>query len=787
MAQGRQIDALWVLLGFKTDSKDLQKAARNFQQLDRKVNTTMRSIHRGLKVGFAALTGIGVASFNVGKVYERELLNLRTQLGLTGDEVEALKPKIEDMSRETGRPLEELAGAMFSVQSAGIRGADAMEVMEAAAKASAAGLGDTRSIALLAGGAINAYGSEVLSGADALDMLMATVEKGNLEAADLAGTMPRLFSLGSGLGVSFDELGASVAGFTRLGNSTSEAVTAVRATMAALQTPSGEAKKILEQVGLSVSGLHERIREEGFLDTLQFLNTAVDGDVEQMGKLFGSVESVSFVLDAAANNVDNYTDSLEGISASAGKVDAGFAIALESGVVNADQAVAGFKKTLTNFYNMLVVPLLKLLNVLPDAIQTVVLALGTLQGASMFGAPSVGQLGKSLFRVVRGLFAKDAALRTRVIPALKGFAATLQTQAIPALWRTATATWASVKASVAARWATLSSAVANSVFVLSLKAAAISTWRFIAGLSVMRIAQLLGAAASNVATGATIAFGVALRFALGPIGLIITAIGLLVAGIVLLVKNWDAVRDAIGRAWERVRSFFSGLPGWVTVALAVIAPFIGIPILIIKHWDTLKTFFANLWDWIVDKVMWAWNQVSGIFDAIGGFFGFGGGEIEVRTSTRANPAPPAVPTLDEGGIVRRPTLAMLAVNRQPEAVVPLSLLNQLTDKLKAMLNSLDRFIADFRATQAGKNFVANLPVLMDPSKPLFPTVPPRAFAGAGAGPTYIDNRTVNVSEGAVVVNAAPGQDPVEIAQVVTQRLRDQIQAIPPAFDSGIKR
>ncbi|BCV00221.1 MAG: hypothetical protein CM15mV33_840 [uncultured marine virus] len=61
---------------------------------------------------------------------------------------------------ETGRGPQELADAMFFIASAGLRGATAMEVLNASAKAAAIGLGQTKAVADAATSAVNAYGAE---------------------------------------------------------------------------------------------------------------------------------------------------------------------------------------------------------------------------------------------------------------------------------------------------------------------------------------------------------------------------------------------------------------------------------------------------------------------------------------------------------------------------------------------------------------------------------------------------------------------------------------------------
>ena len=62
--------------------------------------------------------------------------------------------------------------------------------------------------------------------------------------------------------------------------------------------------------------------------------------------------------------------------------------------------------------------------------------------------------------------------------------------------------------------------------------------------------------AMPVITSMVAAFGVVLHAALGPIGLISIAIAGLVAGGILLWKNWDKVTDFFKKAWQEIKIFF---------------------------------------------------------------------------------------------------------------------------------------------------------------------------------------------------------------------------------------
>ena len=59
------------------------------------------------------------------------------------------------------------------------------------------------------------------------------------------------------------------------------------------------------------------------------------------------------------------------------------------------------------------------------------------------------------------------------------------------------------------------------------------------------------------------------------------------------------------------------------------------------------------------------GAIGGINDALGVIPTFGAGKIQI-------PKIGKIPTMDTGGIVTTPTLALLAANSKPEAVMPLN-------------------------------------------------------------------------------------------------------------------
>jgi TP901 family phage tail tape measure protein len=95
--------------------------------------------------------------------FDKSMTMIKSLVGVAGDEVDAMGETAKQMALDTGKSATEAADALFFITSAGLRGDEAMQTLEASLKAAAVGLGETKTIADLATSAMNAYGSDTLS------------------------------------------------------------------------------------------------------------------------------------------------------------------------------------------------------------------------------------------------------------------------------------------------------------------------------------------------------------------------------------------------------------------------------------------------------------------------------------------------------------------------------------------------------------------------------------------------------------------------------------------------
>lgn len=218
-----------------------------------------------------------------------------------------------------------------------------------------------------------------------------------------------------------------------------------------------------------------------------------------------------------------------------------------------------------------------------------------------------------------------------------------------------------------------------------------------------------------IATGVTIGFTSAMKFLTGPIGLVIAAIGAVIAIVALLIKNWDKIKEVASNVWNSIQETWNKVATWFDVN--VVQP---VSNFFSDMWEGIKKSASNAWDWILGLFSKGGKIFSGVVGAISDVFknivnSIIGGinkviampfntingllnkirDVEVLGFTPFdgfwgyNPLPvPRIPMLAKGGIVDSATLAVIG-EAGKEAVMPLEnntgWISLLADKLASRM------------------------------------------------------------------------------------------------------
>jgi phage-related protein len=130
---------------------------------------------------------------------------------------------------------------------------------------------------------------------------------------------------------------------------------------------------------------------------------------------------------------------------------------------------------------------------------------------------------------------------------------------------------------------------------------------------------------------------------------------------------WNAVRDFVAPIWGSVKTTISESLGWILTKFKEwTAPltnawnslWTGVGTALTTVWEGVKSTIKASINWIISKVNSVIESINSVARKGAGVIGFTAPQI------------PTVPMLANGGIVNRPTLAMIG-EAGPEAVVPL--------------------------------------------------------------------------------------------------------------------
>lgn len=557
------------------------------------VGKKMSSIGRGMTAGITLpVLAVGAASVKMAMDFEESMAKITGLVGVGREQVEAWKGDVRDLAKTTGRSAKELADALFFITSAGFRGSDAIDALTVSAQAARAGLGETVEVADAITSAINAYGKENLSAAEATDVLVATVREGKLEASQLPGVLGRLIPLSKELGVEFHEVGAALAVLSKSNGDAAQSATMLRGILNKLLKPSEMAKDVLKDVGLSAEGLRQNLAEKGLLDTLRLLRDRIGDNQEAFGKFWEDSEALAgalTILGADAGEVDAVFASLAG---STGALNDAVDSASKTTRDKMNRAIARLKDLMLELGERLLPVVAEKMEGIASAVETVVEKFKGLpepvqKGILVFGGILVvaGPLLLVLGAIVSAAGAVGAAFGISAIAAL-GFigAAAAVVAVVVGLAFLIITNWETIKQKTSEVWGAITGFLRDQW--QKIKDLAHSFWN----LGITRIIRM-------------------------ALGLWFTIIAGTWRGIFNLLRTvWGTIASVAGAYWGRIGGVIGGALDRIKGIVSSVARFIGN--ILGRAWNAIASGAQRAWSVVVGAFHRAESFIRGIVDRI---------------------------------------------------------------------------------------------------------------------------------------------------------------------------
>ncbi len=312
-------------LNITGDSSKLKSALNSASSQMSSFGSKMQSVGKSMTAKLTLpLVAAGAAATKMAFDFDKSMGQIESLVGIAGDEVKKMGETAKKMAVDTGKSANEAAEALFFITSAGLKGADATDTLNASLKASAVGLGETKVIADLATSAMNAYGAENLNASASTDIMVAAVREGKLEASALAGAMGGVIPLASNMGVGFDEVGAAMAAMSRTGTGAAEGATQLTAILASIKKPTDGAVQALAKMGLSTEDVQKSLSEDGLLATLEMLQSGLKQTGQDTTAIFPNIRALKGVLDLTGAGVESTRQIFDSLSNTMGATDEAF-------------------------------------------------------------------------------------------------------------------------------------------------------------------------------------------------------------------------------------------------------------------------------------------------------------------------------------------------------------------------------------------------------------------------------------------------------------------------------
>lgn len=279
-----------------------------------------------------AAAGVAVASFvgasiNKAIEFEDQMAQVSTLLDGTTDEVKARTEELGDsviqISNNTGKATEDLTNGMYQVVSAYGDTADAVGILEVAAKGAKAGGAETVDAINLLSAVTKGYGdTSVEANTKVSDMAFTAVKLGQTTFPELAGAMGSVVPIAQSLGVTQEELFGVMATFTGVTGNASEVSTQLRGTMQALMAPTETMTALITELGYENG--NAMIESLGLQGSIDAITNAANESGQPLQKYIGSIEGQTLALAASGAQSDNLREKTKAMAEANGATGEAF-------------------------------------------------------------------------------------------------------------------------------------------------------------------------------------------------------------------------------------------------------------------------------------------------------------------------------------------------------------------------------------------------------------------------------------------------------------------------------
>ena len=348
-----------------------QERLKNLNQQQEKIKQNISATKTQILGTVGAYTAVAAAIYagpvQAAQKYETALAKVNTIADTTQVPLEKISQEVMALSNKTGVAANALAEDVYNAISAGQKTGDAVNFVSTSTKLAKAGFAETSQTLDVLTTILNAYGKSADEVGHVSDVLIQIQNKGKTSVGELSSVMGKIIPTANSYNVSLEQLGATYAIMTAGGIKTAETTTYANSMLNELGKSGSTADKILRKV--AGGGFSDLMANGSSLaEVLNILQTEAQKSGKTIKDMFGSAEAGTAAVKILEAGVDGFNASVEGMLNSKDATDKAFAIMSDT----TESKMAKAKTSINNLQIVLGQNLLPIIGNVADKVAGVV-------------------------------------------------------------------------------------------------------------------------------------------------------------------------------------------------------------------------------------------------------------------------------------------------------------------------------------------------------------------------------------------------------------------------------